>query len=592
MLTAMRYSLSLCLLLLVALLGTGCGSTKTVGPDGSPYRSEINEVAKGGAAEVALRNGEELKLKNFRIDADSISGLTEYQSTVSVATSRIEQVKFTGLNSREVALKWGAGTFVVTMLSSLISKPLLNSESIGPGGAGGAWSEHITTGLAVGAGVSLLTAGIAGNSGNSKTYKFESPPSLQEPGPPAQKRNRPIAKNETNLPAETNSEKRKNTQTADEEKEETSISVVDTEIPKTNMQRPDDIAVVLGVKKYKNPDVPNVDYAVRDAQTMKKYLTRTLGFREENIIYVENATGTEMERIFGTATDPQGQLHDWVKSGESSVFVYYSGHGAPNPESGDAYFIPSDTNPNYLSQNGYPVNQLYENLAQLPAESVTVVLEACFSGTSESGAVVSDISPAVLSVENPVMGMENGLAFTAGAADQVSTWYNEKGHGLFTYYFLNGLRGEADANDDEAVTVKEMESYLNENVPYRAQRMHSRNQTPQVIGQDKDRVLVRYGDSAPAAEPKAALPITTTDVQQSVKQALSLPDGAAKVESATNVDGLQQGDVITTVNDTDLDSEDRLTEIVNQHDPGDTLELNIIREGKPRTVSVTLTASQ
>lgn len=270
--------------------------------------------------------------------------------------------------------------------------------------------------------------------------------------------------------------------------------LIDRQVPTTDAKRSDDIAVVIGIKEYKNPDVPNVDYAVRDAQVMRKYLTRTLGFREENIIYVENATGSAMERIFGTSDDPKGQLYDWVKPGESSVFVYYSGHGAPNPESESAYFVPSNTNPSYLSQNGYPVNQLYENLSKLPTESVTVVLEACFSGVSEGGAVVQDVSPAVLSVENPVMAMEDGLAFTAGAADQVSTWYNEKKHGLFTYYFLKGLRGAADADGDQAVTAREMEAYLIEKVPYRAQRMHSRTQTPQVVGKSLDRVLVRLDD--------------------------------------------------------------------------------------------------
>ena len=268
--------------------------------------------------------------------------------------------------------------------------------------------------------------------------------------------------------------------------------LIDTQISETNADRPEDVAVVIGIREYQNPDVPNVDYAVRDARVVKKYLTRTLGFREENIIYVENADAATMTRIFGTADDPRGQLYDWVKPGESSVFVYYSGHGAPNPETENAYFVPSNTNPNYLSQNGYPVNQLYENLGALPTESITVVLEACFSGVSESGAVVQDISPAVLSVENPVMAMEDGLAFTAGAADQVSTWYDEKQHGLFTYYFLKGLRGNADANEDEAVTAQEMEAYLGEKVPYRAQRMHSRKQTPQVVGSDKERVLVQY----------------------------------------------------------------------------------------------------
>jgi hypothetical protein len=129
-----------------------------------------------------------------------------------------------------------------------------------------------------------------------------------------------------------------------------------------------------------------------------------------------------------------------------------------------------------------------------------VVLESCFSGVSETGTVVLEVSPAVLSVENPVVGVENGLAITAGAADQVSSWYAEKKHGLFTYYLLKGLRGAADENGDTVVTAKEVDQYLSEKVPYQAARQHNRKQTPQVVGQNMNRVLVRYQGEVPARE--------------------------------------------------------------------------------------------
>ncbi len=267
---------------------------------------------------------------------------------------------------------------------------------------------------------------------------------------------------------------------------------VDRMIPETDMERPDAVAVVIGIKEYQNQDIPSVEYALRDAEVMRTYLTRTLGFREENIIFAKNATGSKLREIFGTGDNPRGQLYNWVKPGESDVFVYYSGHGAPAPGEDEAYLVASNTNPNYLSINGYPAEQLYENLVEIPARSVTVVLEACFSGVSEDGAVVQRASPVKLSVENPVLAMENGLAFTAGAADQIASWYPEKEHGLFTYFFLKGLRGEADADGNRAVTASEMERYLTEKVPYRARRMFNREQDPQVVSPDKDRVLVQY----------------------------------------------------------------------------------------------------
>ncbi|MFB6272355.1 MAG: PDZ domain-containing protein [Salinibacter sp.] len=161
--------------------------------------------------------------------------------------------------------------------------------------------------------------------------------------------------------------------------------------------------------------------------------------------------------------------------------------------------------------------------------------------------------------------------------------------GLFTYYFLNGLRGKADADANQAITAKEMKSYLTEKVPYRAQRMHSRKQTPQVVGQNLDRVLVRY-DGATSAHPEARLPVTTTGVQQSVKKALSLPDGAQKVTDVSSSEDLKRGDVIISVNGTELGPDRSLAQIVDGHAPGDTLKLGILRGDQNQTVAVTLTA--
>lgn len=485
--SVMRYKFLILPTLLLGLLGTGCTSSEVVTSDNeSYYSSEINRKAEGKTAYVKVEGGQQHALDNFQLRSDSSTGFTEDRSIVSIATSRIDEVTFR--KPVRGGILWG--------ISSAFAPVVIRTPFYLKNGSGGnMWDLEDdlpgTITMYISSSILGIVGSVVGSNNQKTTYNFDSDSSFEK---------QETTTEEGQVVARTDSAdqvEEVNGDAGDEEKETVTKSV-DTQIPETSVNRPDDIAVVIGNKAYQHSDIPNVDFAARDAQTMKQYLVRTLGFRAENIIYVENASGSAMDRIFGTSADPQGQLYDWVKPGESSVFVYYSGHGAPSPESGNAYFIPSDTNPNYLSQNGYLVNQLYENLAMLPAESVTVVLEACFSGVSESGAVVPDISPGVLSVENPVMAMENGLAFTAGAADQVSTWYNEQKHGLFTYYFLNGLRGEADANGDRAVTAKEMESYLSEQVPYRAQRVHSRNQTPQVVGQDLDRVLVRYASTMPA----------------------------------------------------------------------------------------------
>ena len=273
----------------------------------------------------------------------------------------------------------------------------------------------------------------------------------------------------------------------------TTDPIVDRRIPETRMDRSGAVAVVIGVSQYTNADVPSVDYAVRDAETVGQYLKRTLGFEPGNILSLENPTQSELNAVLGTAENHEGRLHDYLPSDTSEVFVYYSGHGAPNAqEDGRSYFLPSDGSPKQLGLTGYPVDQLYENLSKVTSGPVTVAIDACFSGQTEAGTLVQEASPALLSVENPAMSLDKGLVFTASEADEISSWYSEKKHGLFTYFFLQGLRENADRDENGRITGEEMGTYLAENVETEARRLHSRPQNPQTLGKAKDRVLVQY----------------------------------------------------------------------------------------------------
>jgi len=250
--------------------------------------------------------------------------------------------------------------------------------------------------------------------------------------------------------------------------------------------RADDIAVIIGNADYKKQgkDIPNVKPAYADAASFKKYAMTTLGIREGNIIYMRDATGAQMNRIFGTNTHPQGQLSDWVRKDKSNVYVYYAGHGAPGGRDGNAYLIPSDADSSRIEINGYGLKTLYGNLALLPAKSVTVVLEACFSGSSQSGAVISNASPVYLKAKTPDIP-KNVTVIAAGASDQMASWEDDGSNGLFTKYYLKGMSGEADAkpsgNGDGTVTIEELKAYLGETLTYYARRYYGRDQKAQII---------------------------------------------------------------------------------------------------------------
>ena len=269
-------------------------------------------------------------------------------------------------------------------------------------------------------------------------------------------------------------------------KQDLDLSVdIDENIPEGHTKRKYGVAVVIGNSKYEreNLGINDVTYAERDAAVMKQYLVTTMGFDPENIIYRTNITSGDFRNIFGSKENPEGMLHNFVRPGESEVFIYYAGHGAPGPKGASAYLVPVDARADYIRNNGYDLDLFYRVLADLPARDVTVVLDACFSGDSEAGPLFTKISPAMVKTVNPVRKIADAVVFAGADKNQVCAWYPEKRHSLFTYFFLKGLGGAADENRDKSITASELAVYLEKEVPYWANRKSNRKQTPLVKGQ-------------------------------------------------------------------------------------------------------------
>jgi uncharacterized caspase-like protein len=205
---------------------------------------------------------------------------------------------------------------------------------------------------------------------------------------------------------------------------------------------------------------------------------------------VTDAKLSDFNSIFGTETKPRGKLARYIKPGVSDVFIYYSGHGAPDIETKKAYFVPVDCDPQSIDVNGYSLDTFYKNISLLDARSITVVIEACFSGNSGGGSLLK-ANPVAIDVSREAT--INGTVITSSSGDEVSAWYPEKKHSLFTYFFLKGISGAADRDQDRKITVGELQSYISsrtEGVPYWAGR-RGISQTPIVHGNETD-VLAAY----------------------------------------------------------------------------------------------------
>jgi len=259
---------------------------------------------------------------------------------------------------------------------------------------------------------------------------------------------------------------------------------IDETIPRGKLRRKYGVAVVIGNQSYRRQGhgIGDVRYAKRDAAVMKKYLQTTMGFAPENILYFTDTSSGDLRNIFGTRENPHGQLQNYIRAGESDVFIYYVGHGAPGPDGKSAYLVPVDATADYIANNGYPLDLFYNVIEKLPAKSVTVVIDACFSGDSPAGSLFDNISPAMVKNINPIREVDNTVIFSSADKDQVSTWYPAKRHSMFTYWFLKGLGGAADDDGNKAITAAEMDSYLKKEVTYWAQREANREQKPLMTG--------------------------------------------------------------------------------------------------------------
>jgi uncharacterized caspase-like protein len=152
--------------------------------------------------------------------------------------------------------------------------------------------------------------------------------------------------------------------------------------------------------------------------------------------------------------------------------------------------VPVDASADFIANNGYSLDLFYEQIDSLEAKSVMVVLESCFSGDSDAGPLFENISPALVKNISPVENVKNASVFCSADKNQVATWYPEKRHGMFTYFFLKGLSGNADKNKDNQISVNELYDYLSGEVKYWAGRKSNRTQTPVFKGDTKRIVAV------------------------------------------------------------------------------------------------------
>lgn len=248
-------------------------------------------------------------------------------------------------------------------------------------------------------------------------------------------------------------------------------SDVDRDIPHTGNTDPDKFAIIIGNEDYHSfqrglsaeTDVP---YAANDAAVFAEYCEKALGVPHENITMTTNARWSDMNREINRMTEIV-KLHGT----RSELIFYYAGHGFPDENTKESYLIPVDISGTDF-RSGFKLSDLYARLTGTGAGKVTVFMDACFSGGGREAGLLAARGIKVVPKKTPLKG--NIVVFSATTADQVALPYNEKQHGMFTYFLLKKI--QETAGD---CTYSELSDYLSKEVSEYSLRINYKLQNPE-----------------------------------------------------------------------------------------------------------------
>jgi uncharacterized caspase-like protein len=159
---------------------------------------------------------------------------------------------------------------------------------------------------------------------------------------------------------------------------------------------------------------------------------------------------------------------------DDMVLIYYAGHGAPQADAASKeadglskYLIPRNVQPDSLRSTAFAMEEIQGILGRIPAERVVLLLDTSYNGMAGGRTFAPpNTRPQNLSDQflERLTRSRGRLVITASGPNEVALELAELGHGLFTYYLLEGLSGKADRNGDGIVTVSELYPYVEDQV--------------------------------------------------------------------------------------------------------------------------------
>lgn len=262
--------------------------------------------------------------------------------------------------------------------------------------------------------------------------------------------------------------------------------------------------IIIGINGYDDANINGLRYAAQDAQAVYNVLTHpaTGSFRKEHVHLL--TSGGEGQPTRSNILESLAVLRK-TAGPEDTVLFYFSGHGLT--QQGENYLLPIDARTSIPGETAIPLSRVYQAIRDTKRQ--IILLDACHSGWHRSKGVMSGRMSA--SFADVVFAEAEGrVTFTSCNIDESSFEDDSLESGVFTYYLLEALRGEADASGNQAVTALEANLYLGEKVRAWAFK-NRRPQTPRLSGNILGEIVLTQGLPAHAGLPPSE-PVDYTSV--------------------------------------------------------------------------------
>ena len=249
-------------------------------------------------------------------------------------------------------------------------------------------------------------------------------------------------------------------------------------------------AVIIGVGQYESATIPRLRFTVPDAEAVYQALIGPAGFKKDNVLLLTDRS--ERKPTLRNIKWALGTFLGRSAKKDDTVVIFFAGHGAPEVDTRGLerdglakYLIPSDADPDDLYSTALPMDELQTIFARIEAERVVAFLDACYSGAA-GGRTFSSRRTRAGAVDDLFLERltrSKGRAIiTASRTNEVSIELPELGHGIFSYFLVDGLKGAADLNRDGIVSLQELYEFVEQQVSTKSRAVGG-NQHPVMKGE-------------------------------------------------------------------------------------------------------------